>query len=41
MKPSLVFPAILLTATGRRALLLGWSGNFYYTSEFAEIIEVR
>jgi hypothetical protein len=30
-----------ITATGHRDLLLGWSGEYFFTSEFAEVIEVR
>jgi len=30
-----------ITATGHRDLVLGWSGEYFFTSEFAEVIEVR
>lgn len=42
---SLVVPGDLrgrfITATGQRGLNLGWSGAFWWTSEFAPVIEVR
>ena len=42
---SLVVPGDLrgrfITATGFRKLFLGWSGDWWWTSEFAEVVEVR